>query len=72
MTTNSSATPDGDGVERIADALDDPTPDVPPEPSRDTGATASERASAQVAAELSGRRGPDGMTEGDASAISGP
>jgi hypothetical protein len=56
MTTSSSDEP--------VDDLDDPAPEVPPEPSKATGATASERASAQVAAELSGPRGPDGLTQG--------
>ncbi len=48
----------------VAEDLHAPEPDVPPEPPKATGATASERASAQVAAQLSdttradGSRGP--------------
>jgi hypothetical protein len=45
--------PDADG---LVDELDQPRPAPPAhEPGKDTGATASERASAQTAAELSDR-----------------
>jgi hypothetical protein len=51
------ARPDaGEPVDDRAEELDDPRPAPPAqEPGRETGATASERASAQTAAELSDR-----------------
>ena len=52
-----AARPDaGEPVDDLAEELNDPRP-APPvlEPAKETGATASERASAQTAAELSDR-----------------
>ena len=52
-----AARPDaGEPVDDLAEELDEPRPAPPAhEPAKQTGATASERASAQTAAELSDR-----------------
>ena len=56
MTTPSAGSPAPSDADEVAAELNEPQPAPPAhEPGKDTGATASERAAAQVAAELSDR-----------------
>jgi hypothetical protein len=49
----SESRPPGENAERVAEELDEPSARTVPEPSKETGATASERASAEAIRELS-------------------